>query len=58
MDLGIQLPADYTALAMHYNLAAIEFYFSRFDPPVVRPMGLFEAFNALLNREQYPFAAE
>jgi hypothetical protein len=57
-ELAIQLPADYTTLALHYNLAAIEFNFSRFYPPVVRPMGLFEAFQALLDSGQYAFAAE
>lgn len=59
-DLGIRLPPDYRALALRYNLAAIEFNFSRFFPPVLRlrPMGLFDAFNALLNSGEYPFDEE
>jgi hypothetical protein len=57
-DLGIRLPPDYKTLALNYNLAAIDFNFSRFYPPVVRPMGLFAAFDALLNGGAYPFEEE
>jgi hypothetical protein len=48
VDLGITLPADYQALVLRYNLAAVEVNFSRFYPPVVRPMGLSAALTALL----------
>lgn len=55
--LHIALPTDYRTMALHYNLAALEFNFSRFYPPVLRPMALFDAFDTLLD-DKSPFGEE
>jgi SMI1/KNR4 family protein SUKH-1 len=61
-ELGVTLPADYQALALRYNLAAVEFNYSQFFPPVSRRVGdtipLFDAFVALLTDIMYPFSEE
>lgn len=55
-SLGISFPADYRALTLRYNLAAVEINFSRFFPPVVQPMGLSAALTALSTSGEYTFA--
>ncbi len=61
-ELHLSLPDDYQALALRFNLAAIEFNFSNFFPPVVRRVGanisLFDAFAILLTSNTYPFSEE
>lgn len=61
-ELHLSLPNDYQALALRYNLAAIEFNFSSYFPPVVRNVGanitLIDVFDALLTTDMYPFSEE